>query len=136
MVQRCANFERGAERATFKALKDHPLGSNIKLLATGKAGGSVMKGMVTACSHLGVQYEGLIATPYRLSVQIPNIRPIYGTHPVPDFRSIAAGEQIKQFVANTQTDLICATTGGGSAGTVSTCFLSSDELTQVYKALL
>jgi hydroxypyruvate reductase len=88
----------------------------ICAIAFGKASLAMSKGLIGV---LASRYpvEGILVTPGPSREPIPGFRTIAATHPVPDEGSLAAGQAILDFLANTneRTLIFFLLSGGGSA---------------------
>jgi glycerate 2-kinase len=87
----------------------------IALLGVGKA--SVAMSAALAGSLGSRLTEGLVVTKHAPSISNLPFRVIEGGHPVPDERSLAAGRDVREFLAGLGRDdlLFCLISGGGSA---------------------
>jgi hydroxypyruvate reductase len=107
-------------RAVELELTRHPLPGEWHVLAIGKAAGAMAQGAVAA---LGSQIAGGLAVlppgylPHGFDAAAHGIEVLHSSHPVPDDRSLAAGEQIIDFVKRLPRDasLLCLVSGGASS---------------------
>lgn len=87
----------------------------ILVLGIGKASVAMTR---SAVNLLGTRlYAGLVVTKHRPEIPVPGVEIIEGGHPIPDERSLAAGQRVEAFVRLLSADdlLICLISGGGSA---------------------
>ncbi len=89
----------------------------VRLLAFGKAALSMTRTMVDVLGeHLD---EALAIRKYtkRPDTTVVKVKVIAGSHPIPDKRSLAAGQKVIEFVSASQPEdlLICLISGGASA---------------------
>ena len=109
-----------ARRAVQRALARHPLRGAWHVLAIGKAAGAMAQGAVDA---LGSQVaRGLVVLPegylpHGFDAAAHGIDVVPASHPLPDERSLAAGERVIDFVARMNPDaaLLCLVSGGASS---------------------
>ena len=96
---------------TSTALPSH---SRCYLLGMGKAAEAMTRG---AAESLGAYEAALVITKSRADEPTPRSTVIESGHPVPDERSVAAGQAAMEFVSGLETEdlLICLISGGGSA---------------------
>jgi glycerate 2-kinase len=109
-------------RAVRAYLQEHPLSEDQRTyaLAVGKAAISMMEGLTRTIDierALVITKQVLEPDANRLHKRSPDIRLIEGGHPLPDERSLAAGEAALAFASALEPDdlLVCLISGGGSA---------------------
>ena len=93
---------------------DLPKHDRIFLLGIGKASESMTQ---AAAKFLNNFTDALIITKHASSLTCERITVIESGHPIPDERSLAAGEAALDFVSNLKENdlLVCLISGGGSA---------------------
>ncbi len=107
------------EKVTADWLRRHPIGGEVAVIALGKAAGAMVSGAQYA---LGDALScGLVVTKAghadTVALDTRRIRVCEGAHPVPDERSLAAGQAVLDFIAalpRTTTTLVLIS-GGASA---------------------
>ena len=107
-------------RAVRDHLSSHPLRGEWHIVAVGKAAGAMAQGAVEA---LGAQSAGgfLVVPEAHLPVgfapQSHGLAVRYGSHPVPDIRSLEAGEGVARYVAGLPQDaqILFLVSGGASS---------------------
>ncbi|NOX91704.1 MAG: DUF4147 domain-containing protein [Gammaproteobacteria bacterium] len=107
------------ELCTQRALTGYDSGGPVAVVAIGKAASSMMQGAITA---LGDTFDkGLLITKEghcdRQLQNIKNIQCLESAHPVPDQRSLCAGQTLLEFMAArpVQSDFIFLISGGTSS---------------------
>lgn len=90
------HFVRGAQRATVSH-PDRAAGGRLRLLAIGKAAARFAAAFVAAAPN--TIDEGIVVVKEGHIEQVPGCRVIEAAHPVPDARSLAAGEAVLRFAA-------------------------------------
>lgn len=99
----------------FHAVQTHlpPLERPVFGLAIGKAAVPMMDALVEKIPFAG----GLVVTKFAPEQGRKLYTVIEGAHPVPDERSLEAGERVLEFVSSLEEDdtLVCLISGGGSA---------------------
>ena len=109
-----------ARRCVRTSLVESPASGAWQVVAVGKAAGAMTLG---AADVLGTRLRGGVVVapvghfPDELAVVAPQLRLTASSHPVPDERSVAAGEAVVQFVAALPRDaqLLFLVSGGASA---------------------
>ncbi len=93
---------------------DLPKHNRVFLLGIGKAAEPMTFAAADVLTHFA---EALIITKYASSSPRERVAVIEGGHPIPDERSLAAGQATLDFVSQLTEDdlLICLVSGGGSA---------------------
>jgi hydroxypyruvate reductase len=109
------------------------LSGDIHGLAIGKAAVPMMDALVESFPLLGA----LAVSKYASSSHLGLFPVLLGGHPIPDTRSVAAGERVLEFVSSLNEDatLVCLISGGGSA-LVTAPLIPLEELQSLTSALL
>jgi hydroxypyruvate reductase len=119
----------------YRAVKNHLpiLSGDIHGLAIGKAAVPMMDALVESFPLLGA----LAVSKYASSSHLGLFPVLLGGHPIPDTRSVAAGERVLEFVSSLNEDatLVCLISGGGSA-LVTAPLIPLEELQSLTSALL
>jgi hydroxypyruvate reductase len=99
--------------AVRRYLTEHPLDRSRKVygLAIGKAAVP----MLDALAGLYPLADGLAVTKHAARGTEGRFAVMEGGHPIPDARSLAAGERVLEFAARAGDLLVCLISGGGSA---------------------
>jgi hydroxypyruvate reductase len=108
----------------------------VFLLGLGKAAGAMTR---AAAASLGRYEAALVITKHDLTLPFPRATVLQAGHPVPDSRSIAAGEAALHFVSQPRADdlLVCLISGGGSAlATAPAQGLTLEDLQQLTSAAM
>jgi hydroxypyruvate reductase len=87
----------------------------VHVLGIGKASVAMTRSVVNL---LGTRLSaGLVVTKHQPETPVPGVEIIEGGHPIPDERSLAAGQRVEAFVRllGAEDLLICLISGGGSA---------------------
>lgn len=87
----------------------------IYVLGVGKAAAAMTR---TVVDHLDSRlHAGLVVTKHKPEIPMPGVEIIEGGHPIPDVRSLDAGQRVEEFASSLGSDdlLICLISGGGSA---------------------
>ncbi len=129
-------------RAVTAYLRAHPIpeGRRVYALAVGKAAMAMLEGAlscVTLERALVITKHGEETAVRRLGERLPALVFLEAGHPVPDVRSVAAGEAALAFVASLEPDelLLCLISGGGSA-LMSAPFVPLEDIQALTSALL
>lgn len=116
-----------AYRATLKCLGDGPhalrvdgrvlrpgRGGRIHVVALGKAAGRMAS---AAVRRLGSSAPGLAVTSVGSPASRGRVRTLFGDHPIPGSRSVAAGRALHQYITGLSPDdaVLFLVSGGGSA---------------------
>jgi glycerate 2-kinase len=124
-------------RTLIVAGKSYEIAGRIFALGIGKAAVAMTNSLADI---LGSHWtSGLVVTKNKPESNHPGFEIIVGGHPVPDERSLAAGERVEKFIKQLKADdlLICLISGGGSAlVTAPREGISLADLQTLTKALL
>lgn len=109
-----------ARRSVARNLRDQPLGGDWHLIAVGKAAGAMAAG---ALDVLGSRVIGGLVVlppghlPTGCSLEPSPLRVVESAHPVPDSRSLAAGDALIEHVAGLRSDaqVLGLVSGGASS---------------------
>lgn len=111
--------------------------TSVRVLALGKASVPMARG---ACSVLGSRVKGgLCVTVPGLEVDLASLRVLVSSHPVPDARSVAAGEAVlSEIGACVAGDLLLVLLSGGTSSLVEAPLpgLALDDLAALHARLL
>lgn len=115
-ILRTATARVAGDAAVSRWLRDHPFEGECALVAVGKAGAHMLRG---ACEVLdGRVAEALLVSGRDYVDELPDgVVWAEGAHPLPDARSLAAGEALLAFIAHQPVDrrLLFLISGGASA---------------------
>ena len=119
----------------YRAVKDHltKITGNVYGLAIGKAALPMMNALAES-----IPLSGALAVSKHASPPHFNLFPVLlGGHPIPDARSVYAGERAIEFVSSLKEDdtLVCLISGGGSA-LVTAPLIPLEELQTLTASLL
>jgi len=97
-------------------LRDHPVAGEIYLLAIGKAAAAMARGAHDVLASQ-IKHTLIITNADTPDAQLPNSQFIEAGHPVPDKRSLKAGQQLLEFVNQlpSKAKLLCLISGGTSS---------------------
>lgn len=114
VVRRAVQLD-GTHLLVFDAAYDLSHFRKIHLLSIGKAGGMLAFALEQLLG--GFLAQGLVVTKTADQPTLRLCTVIRGAHPIPDQRSLAAGETVARFLGEIAPDdlLICAISGGASA---------------------
>ncbi len=104
----------GGYAATEQALKTGKSGKPDQIIAVGKAAGSMMR---AALDHFGERPALVVTKDGHGEGLPPYVHLIEAAHPVPDTRSLGAGQKLRQTVAGMAagSDLLLLVSGGASS---------------------
>jgi hydroxypyruvate reductase len=119
----------------YRAVKNHlpNLSGDIYGLGIGKAAIPMMDALAES-----IPLSGALAISKHASSSHSNLFPVLlGGHPIPDTRSVAAGERVLEFVSSLKENdtLVCLISGGGSA-LVTAPLIPLDNLQRLTASLL
>lgn len=140
-VYRAALAAVDGESCTRRALLNYASGRPVSVIAVGKAASNMMLGAVAALGdalHAGMLISKDGHVDERLQC-IKNIQCLMSSHPVPDQRSLNAGDALLEFIAQTpaEEDFLFLISGGASSLVdVLPAGLSLDDLQRVNLWLL
>lgn len=125
----------------YRTVKNHlpKMDGNIYGLAIGKAAVPMMTALAESIQLSGAlaisKHASSASTP--LSADFSLIPLLLSGHPIPDARSVHAGERAIEFVSSLKEDdtLVCLISGGGSA-LMTAPLISLDELQTLTSSLL
>ncbi|MGI9665542.1 MAG: glycerate kinase type-2 family protein [Acidimicrobiia bacterium] len=101
------------EAATMRALKTRSLRGSVRVIAIGKASPGMARG---ATEVLGEQIVGGVVVSDHIESVPDALSLMIGSHPVPDHRSLVAGDAVLKEAERTDHDhLLVLVSGGGSA---------------------
>lgn len=121
--------------AVRKELADHPLPSAERIFAISV--GKAALPMLDALTGLTSLTSGLAIPKHASSLRPSLYSVIEGGHPVPDERSLAAGEAALKFVSRlTPDDLLISLISGGGSALMTAPFVSLEDLQTLTSALL
>ncbi|CAN5475462.1 glycerate kinase [soil metagenome] len=89
--------------------------AGVYVIAIGKAGDSMVRGAVAALGD--VIRRGIVVTKSSATDRVDRFEYFLGSHPVPDERSLCAGDAVLTFAGDVPEDalVLCLISGGGSA---------------------